>query len=263
MTDRLSVSGIKKYLGESGEFSLTVLPEVTSTNTAAKQAAESGAPHFSVFIADRQTAGRGRLGRSFFSPGGTGLYISVVLRPESGADTAMITSAAAVCMAEAIERVFGVSPEIKWVNDLLICGKKVCGILTEASFSGKDRPDFVILGAGVNVYPPHGGFPEFDNNEAASLSDTVTEDGRCRLAAAFLERIFARYDGIFRGEHMDEYRRRCNMVGKEVQLVSAGKTAGAKILGIGDDCSLSVEYENGERGTVVSGEVSIRKKSDI
>ena len=66
-----------------------------------------------------------------------------------------------------------------------------------------------------------------------------------------------------RGEHMDEYRRRCNMVGKEVQLVSAGKTAGAKILGIGDDCSLSVEYENGERGTVVSGEVSIRKKSDI
>ena len=261
MTDRLSVSGIKKYLGESGEFSLTVLPEVTSTNTAAKQAAESGAPHFSVFIADRQTAGRGRLGRSFFSPGATGLYMSVILRPQSGADTAMITSAAAVCMAEAIERVFGVSPEIKWVNDLLICGKKVCGILTEASFSADSSyVNHVVLGMGINVYPPDGGFPQELRDIAGALTDVRTDGLRCRLAAAILDRFGALYDSMLSGgsDYIDGYRSRSIALGRDVTVLTARDSYQAHVVGIDDRCHLLVRLPDGSEQTLSSGEISIR-----
>lgn len=261
MTERLTKENIVKYMKHGGAFSFDVRDEVTSTNALAKEAALGGEKQFRVFTAQSQTAGRGRLSRSFYSPAGTGLYMSVILRPESIADVTMITSGAAVIMADAIEECFGICADIKWVNDLYLAGKKVCGILTEASFSGGENPDFVILGAGVNVYPPEGGFPDEVRDVAGALLAERTTDAKARLAAAFLDRLYEKYGEIFRGGHMDEYRRRCRMVGERVDVVSGEKSFAAKILSINDDCSLTVETEDGECQKIFSGEVSVRKKT--
>ena len=162
--DRLSAPGIRKYLkGACRELPITVVEETQSTNTALRALAEAGAPEGTVYIAQSQTGGRGRMGRSFFSPAGTGLYLSLLLRPTTWepARAAQLTAAAAAAMCEAIREVTGKEPGIKWVNDLLLDGKKVCGILTEASFSMESGVlEYAVLGLGVNVYPPEGGFPK-------------------------------------------------------------------------------------------------------
>ena len=117
------------------------------TNDEAKRLARAGAPHGTAVTARRQTAGKGRLGRSFYSPANAGMYVSVVLRPQIPAEQSLlITSAAAVAAARAIERVSGVEVKIKWVNDLYFTGKKLCGILSEASLSADGRPEFIIVG---------------------------------------------------------------------------------------------------------------------
>ncbi len=250
---------IEEYLGPASTFSVSVSGRVTSTNEVAKDAAKNGGAHFSVFVADDQTCGRGRLSRKFFSPGGTGIYMSIILRPDGVKDITMITSAAAVCMSEAIEETLDIRPEIKWVNDLLVNGKKVCGILTEASFSGGAVPDFVILGIGVNVFYPEGGFPPEISDIASSLLCEVTDEPvREKLIAAFLRRLEKRYAGIFSGEHMDEYRRRCHLPGSLVHVIFPDRTVPAKVCSVGDDCSLLVEYGDGTKDKIISGEISIK-----
>ena len=261
MTDRLTRENILKYMKRGEFFALDVLGEVTSTNALAKEAAKNGAGQFSVVAADSQSGGRGRLGRSFFSPPDTGLYLSVVLRPDESVNPTLITSGAAVLMSEAIEEAFGVFSEIKWVNDLYLSGKKICGILTEASFSGKENPDFIVLGAGVNVFPPDGGFPESIDGTAGSLLRDYIPDARCRLAAAFLDRLFEKRDAVFCGEHMEEYRRRCRITGNTVDIISQNAVYPAEIVSINDDCSLTVNTGNGDLQKIFSGEVSIRKKT--
>ena len=131
-SDVLSAAGVEKYL-KTQSLSIRVVDEVDSTNSVLKRMAAEGAPQGSVLIAERQSAGRGRMGRSFYSPPGTGLYMSLLLRPCMEAQRAtLVTTSAAVAVAEAIERLAGEAAQIKWVNDVLFHGRKVCGILTEA-----------------------------------------------------------------------------------------------------------------------------------
>ena len=217
------------------------LEETDSTNRVAKELARQGAPHGTAVLADRQTAGRGRLGRQFFSPEG-GLYLSVILRPKCPVeDLALMTPQAAVAVCRALEDTLGISPGIKWVNDLYLQGKKLCGILCEMA------GDAVIVGIGLNLYTPAGGFPTELN--AVALDVPVA----CRsLAAAIVERL------LQPAAFLEEYRRRSLLVGKAVTVYPvAGEPFAALAVDIDQRCRLVVEHD-GVRETLDSGEVSVR-----
>ena len=259
--DRLSAPGIRKYL-EPGyqDLPITVAEETLSTNTALRALAEAGAPEGTVYIAQGQTGGRGRMGRSFYSPAGTGLYLSLLLRPVSWkpARAAQLTAAAAAAMCEAIREVTGKEPGIKWVNDILLDGKKVCGILTEASFSMESGVlEYAVLGLGVNVYPPEGGFPEELEGVAGALLDAPGEDVRSRLAGEFLNRFLAGYEHPEDRSFLDTYRRRSVAVGREVTALSGGHERRAFAYAVDDDCRLLVRYDDGTEQALSYGEIRI------
>lgn len=159
--DLLSASGIRRFLPADAPLFPTVRKCLDSTNAEALRRAVDGAPEGTVIVAEEQTAGRGRRGRSFFSPAGTGIYLSILVRPALPAERAhLLTCSAAVAVAEAIEACAGVDASIKWVNDVYCRGKKVAGILTEGSFDLEGGVlQHAVVGIGVNVRPPHAGFP--------------------------------------------------------------------------------------------------------
>ena len=259
--DRLSAPGIRKYLKDAcRELPITVVEETQSTNTALRALAEAGAPEGTVYIAQSQTGGRGRMGRSFFSPAGTGLYLSLLLRPTTWepARAAQLTAAAAAAMCEAIREVTGKEPGIKWVNDLLLDGKKVCGILTEASFSMESGVlEYAVLGLGVNVYPPEGGFPKELGEIAGAVLDTPGEDVRNRLAGEFLNRFLEGYAHPEDRSFLEIYRRRSVAVGREVTVLSGGHERRAFAFGVDDDCRLLVRYDDGTEQALSYGEIRI------
>lgn len=261
-TDVLDEARVRRYLGASVPVSaLTVVDQIASTNTALREAAGQGAPHGTVLIAASQTAGRGRRGRSFFSPDGTGLYISVLLRPTIAAERAVrITTAAAVAAAEAIAQTFGIDAQIKWVNDLFLDGRKVAGILTESALGTDETLAYAVLGIGVNVAPPAGGFPEEIRDVAGAVLPAPTEDGRARLAASFLAHFFRRYEEIGADvpAYMDEYRRRCFVIGRHVDVLRGEEKYGATVLSVEDDAGLVVRRDDGTEEVLSSGEISIR-----
>ena len=253
----LTAAEIARYLPADFPWQLSVQECVDSTNTRMKvMAAEL--PTDAVLVAEQQTAGRGRMTRSFFSPPHCGLYVSMLFRPDvSAADGLLFTPAAAVAAAEAIGEVCGISVGIKWVNDLILHGRKVGGILTESILTGDGKPAEVIVGVGINVYAPRGGYPEDIASVAVPLfAERSGEDIRPRLCAALLRRcaeIFARLPGT---DFLEEYRRRSLVLGKEVTLIPGGEYV--LVEGIDDRCRLVVRGNDGVCRTVFSGECSIR-----
>ena len=259
--DRLSAPGVRKYLKPGyRDLPITVAEETRSTNTALRALAEAGAPEGTVYIAQSQTGGRGRMGRSFFSPAGTGLYLSLLLRPVSWkpARAAQLTAAAAAAMCEAIREVTGKEPGIKWVNDILLDGKKVCGILTEASFSMESGVlEYAVLGLGINVYPPEGGFPKELGEIAGAVLDAPGEDVRSRLAGEFLNRFLSCYAHPEDRSFLDTYRRRSVAVGREVTVLSGGHERRAFAYAVDDDCRLLVRCDDGTEQALSYGEIRI------
>ncbi len=248
----LSASAILSHLSAS-HYAVTVEDCIPSTNLALKKVAFSGAPHGTVLFANRQTEGRGRLGRSFYSPSDCGLYMSVLLRPELplGVAAGRVTTMAAVAVARAITRTSGLKPHIKWVNDLLLGDKKVCGILAEAAENA------IVLGIGVNVGKQT--FPQ----ELANIATTLYAHGkrvdRNLLAAAILDEL-ALLDPAKPQDYMPEYRALSATLGKEVRVLPhSGEVYDAVALEITDDGALLVE-KDGQTLAVSSGEVSIRSK---
>ncbi len=239
------------------DYTVTAYDSVDSTNRIAKDRALAGAAEGTVIVADRQEQGRGRFGRSFFSPLGTGLYMSVILRPAFSPDCALyITTAAAVAVAETVEELTDESAQIKWVNDVYLRGKKVCGILTEGAMDG-DALHFAVLGIGVNLTPPPEGFPAELRNKAGTLFDRPC-DKREALLHGILRRFFQYYDHLAEKPFLDDYRRRSLLVGKQVQVLSPDglPTETVTVQGIDDNFSLIVQDEHGPR-ILSSGEVSI------
>lgn len=229
-----------------------------STNDEAKRLARAGAPHGTAVTARRQTAGKGRLGRSFYSPADAGMYVSVVLRPQMPAEQSLlITSAAAVAAARAIERVSGVEVKIKWVNDLYFTGKKLCGILSEASLGADGRPEFIIVGIGVNLtresFPP----------QLQEITTSILESGgRPVTPQVLLEETVRELLGVCgqleERSFLSEYRARSCVIGKQVRLVGGGNDRMVYALGIDDNAHLVVQSPKGECFTVGSGEISIK-----
>ncbi len=230
---------------------------VDSTNRLAKERAEQGAPEGLCIISDAQTAGRGRLGRSFCSPAGTGLYMSIVLRPSLPAQKVLsVTTAAAVAVCRAIERLSDRTAQIKWVNDVYCDGKKVCGILTEAGFQG-DKLAYAVLGIGINVSDPAGGFPAEIEAVAGSVFGQEKGD-RKALAAAVLEAFFEEYAHLTEERFVAEYRARSCLVGKPITVKAPSGDREATAIGVDEQCRLLVRYADGGEDTLSSGDVSIR-----
>ena len=254
----LSLPIIEKYLNDK-KYNIQLYKSVSSTNTLLKSAAENGEREWTVIIAEEQTAGRGRLGKSFVSPKKTGIYTSVLLRPDVSPDRTMyITVAAAVAVARAIEKNTGKRAEIKWVNDIYVDGKKVCGILTEASFDTvSDRISYAVVGVGINVSLPDGGFEKELENIAGAISDVSTADLRARLIADFLVGFSAFYERGFESA-VEEYRSRQLLIGKEIEILRGGERIRSTAVGVDENCRLCVVYPDGREEKLVSGEVSTR-----
>ncbi len=259
--DRLCENRIALLLGDG--YSVTVLDSVSSTNTELWKKAVSGAENGTVLIAKSQTMGKGRMGRSFCSKEG-GLYMSLLLRPAlSPEDTALITPLAALAVALAIQKNVGKDALIKWVNDVYCDGKKVCGILTEANINPAIlKTEFVIVGIGLNVYEPAGGFPE-DLKDIATflLKAEDARDGLMdALVADIVKGITAFTESPFNKEWLREYQRRCFVIGKEIDVYRGNESYGALALGIDDRYALIVEAADGVKHSLNSGEVRVRPK---
>lgn len=226
---------------------------VDSTNTRIKCLAVQGAPDKTVYIAAAQSAGRGRQGRSFVSPEG-GLYLSMLLRPGCSAEGCLsITPSAAVAVCRAVEQVCGLACGIKWPNDVVLGGKKLCGILTEASTDQNGL--FLVLGIGVNLNTEE--FPEELRPVAGSV---FLHSGKKTEPEDFARELIGQLDELYalwkadKNAFLEEYRALCINTGREV--LAGGRPA--KALGVADDYSLLVEYPDGTRESIAYGEVSVR-----
>lgn len=261
-TDILSPQGIQKYLNpEYSNMDIMVLQTVDSTNVLVREKANSGLAEGYAVISNEQTEGRGRYGRKFFSPYGTGVYMSLLLRPDhySARQAVRITTMAAVAMCEAIEDVSGETAQIKWVNDIYVKGKKVCGILTEASFGLESGMlEYAVLGVGVNVYAPQEGFPEEIEQIAGAVFDSTQDDIKNHLVAAFLNRFMGYYVAQNPIRYIEKYRNRSLAVGKQIMVISGNKTRNASVYGVDDECRLLVKYDDGTKESLAYGEVDIR-----
>ena len=262
-TDILSAQGIQKYLHPNiRNIEISLLSTVSSTNTLMKANADANKPEGCLLIANEQTNGKGRYGRNFYSPNDTGIYMSLLLRPKNctSVQAAQITTMAAVAMCESIETVSGERAEIKWVNDILIRGKKVCGILTEGSFDLEtDALTYAVLGLGINLYEPKEGFPAALTSVAGTIFHAPHSDAKNRLVAEFLNRFFQYYQSSDPTDYVEEYRKRSIVLGKQIRLVSAEKTQTAIVLEIDNRCRLLVRYEDGTMDYCSSGEIIIQQ----
>lgn len=261
-SDILSPQGIRRFLKpEYRDLDLTVLPTAPSTNALVREKANQGRPEGCVIVACEQTDGRGRYGRQFFSPVDSGVYLSLLLRPTaySPQQATCLTAAAAAAMCQAIEEVTGQQPGIKWVNDIFLRGKKVCGILTEAVVGLETGAlDYMVLGAGVNLYPPAEGFPEEIQPIAGSVLERSCPEAKNRLVGAFLNRFWDFYTHPECRAYLEDYRARSLAIGRNVTVLSAGKAVSAYAYGIDDDFRLLVRYENGDTEALSYGEIRIQ-----
>lgn len=227
-TDILSSKVIKNnMLKYADKFNFIIHKTVASTNIIARELAINGAESGTVVIAEEQTNGYGRNGKSFFSPYGTGIYMSIILnlkKEKKIFNSSFITTAAAMAVSKSIEEISNENTQIKWVNDVFINGKKVCGILTEGAFSFEDgKLDYAVIGIGVNVNFPKDGFPKELNNIAASINSknnansNTKSDIRNILVAKILENL---YDYYFNDVNFyEEYKKRSFLIGKKFLLI--------------------------------------------
>lgn len=237
-----------------------LFPSVDSTNLVCKRMAAESAPDGTVVMADSQTAGRGRRGRSFQSPVGLGLYLSILWRPETEPQQWMALPAlGAVAAVRAIRRVCSLEVQIKWPNDLVVQGKKIGGILTESVLLGSETA--VVLGIGINVSHRSADFEGEVQAMAASLEMAAGEPvSRWALAAALMEELDElRYVAFHQPQlWLAEYRAECLTLGREVQLITGETVRGAVALDVDDSFGLTVRWEDGSVETVRAGEVSVR-----
>lgn len=269
--DVLSEAYIKNRLLEAGiTMNVDARKSVDSTNNVLKLMASNGYTGECVCIAEEQTAGRGRRGRSFYSPKDTGIYVSFLLHPDIPiSEASMLTTIAATAEAAAIEKVSGFPVSIKWVNDIWMRGKKVSGILTEASTSIEDGSlEYVIVGIGINLYEPEGGFPdEIKEIAGAVFTDhTQIENLRNNIASELIIQ-FMKYinAGLSSADFLKDYESRCFVIGKDVTLVTPDHESIGNddesivhVLGINEKCHLHVRHKDGREEYLSGGEISIR-----
>ncbi|MBQ3529485.1 MAG: biotin--[Oscillospiraceae bacterium] len=234
---------------------------IDSTNNQAKILAKDGVPHGTVLVAQKQSGGRGRMGRSFLSPTG-GVYLSVILRPACTPDKLMhLTCATAVAGCKAVENACGISPDVKWTNDLVVGRKKLGGILTELALNGVGVVDYAIVGIGINCCQQSEDFPE-EIRELATSVQAVTGNAcsPAKLAASLIEALWEMDKALLsqKAEIMDAYRKKCITLGKEISVLRGESVRHGTALDLDEDGGLVVRFSDGSEKVVTSGEVSVR-----
>ncbi|MDD3365766.1 MAG: biotin--[acetyl-CoA-carboxylase] ligase [Sphaerochaetaceae bacterium] len=264
-SDVLSVQGITAALASKDKVNLVYHETIDSTNKEAKRLALEGAPHATVVVAGCQTEGRGRNGKIFYSPQASGLYLSMLMRPNMGTSMALrITAAAAVAVCRAIEDVSEKQAGIKWVNDIYCNNKKVCGILTEG-ISGFESGNIesVIVGIGINHQLPEQGFPPELKHIAGALFEgaVLPQATRNRLAAAVIKHLLWVVDNLDSPTIMAEYQQRSVVIGKKITVLQGRENYNATAVAIASDGALIVRLEDGKEQQLRSGEISLRPAS--
>ena len=241
-------------------FEIERFDSVTSTNDIAALRARDGAKEGTVILALSQSAGRGRMGRRFVSEKNCGIYMSVLLRPSFSAENSLlITTAAAVAVAETVEKYTGKRADIKWVNDVYLDGKKVCGILTEGRVTDK-KLEYAILGIGLNLCEPTGGFDKSIKDIAGAIFEKGNAPDTEEVARDILCNFERYYKNLLDKPHFDGYISRNMLMQKDVDIIRGGERAGeGKVLGIADDFSLKLLTSSGEIA-LSTGEVSVKMK---
>ena len=255
-SDIVSAEGIKPFLLK--EHPLIVRSLVSSTNTELKRLSADGASDETVMIALEQTDGRGRRGNSFFSPVG-GIYISFLIRPKNitTSDAPLITTAAAVAICRAVKNIYNTDLEIKWINDLFLDRKKVCGILTEASSSFENGcVESIVVGAGINLSFPKQGYPAELNDIIGNICGDKTPNTKNRFCAELINQFYSIAKNFNSREFLDEYKDRLFILNKKVAVKTENDSFDATAIDIDRNACLVVNH-NGKEITLNSGEVSI------
>jgi BirA family biotin operon repressor/biotin-[acetyl-CoA-carboxylase] ligase len=241
---------------------LHYFPSIGSTNDHIRTLAKAGAPHGTVVIADHQTGGHGRRGRSFHSPKGVGVYLSILLRPDCVPTQLMhLTCAVAVAMCDAVEAAVGFRPGIKWTNDLVDRKRKLGGILTELGFTSKGVLDYAIIGIGINCCQQPEDFPEEIRDMAGSLHTVTGQDiDRASVAAAMMEALCAMDSRLLtaKSEILDQYKADCITLNRDVVLVRGEETRYGHAMDIDPEGALVVRFADGLTEAINSGEISVR-----
>ena len=261
--DQMTEGTIRPFLHtETVGKELFCFPTIDSTNRFLKEQAMDGLASGAAAVANHQTAGRGRLGRTFLSPRDRGIYLSVLLRPRvDPARAANITACVAVAVCDGIEDACGLRPSIKWTNDLLLGGRKICGILTEMGVEGETGAlQYLVTGIGVNANHTLDEFPPELRDVAGSIAMALGHPvSRAKVAAAILNRLDEMYAQWVQGKwDIDRYRADCITIGREVRILRGEEEKRGFAEGVDDDFSLLVRYPDGSRERVRSGEVSVR-----
>ena len=231
---------------------------IDSTNTFAKKLAKEGRCENTVVIANHQTNGRGRLGRTFFSPENSGIYLSIIIRPKINLEQlSLITPATAVAVTNVLIDFAKIDAKIKWVNDIFVDGKKVCGILTESAVGNNNIPEYVIIGIGINITPSKVGFPDEIKDIAGVLFEKEAPIDTETLTAKIIESVIKEAEKLPDTAFSKLYRERCFILGKEVVL-STGEEA--VTITTDEKCQLTVRLHNGDIKTLATGEISIKLK---
>ena len=237
-------------------------PSIGSTNDHLRTLARAGAPEGTVLVADCQTGGRGRRGRSFHSPEGAGIYMSILLRPNClPAELLHLTCAAGTAMCDAVEAAAGFRPGIKWTNDLVFGKRKLGGILTELGFTPQGGVDYAIIGIGINCCQTAQDFPEEIRAIAGSLAMAAgREIERAKVAAAMMDSLHIMANRLLteKIQILNRYRRDCITVNQEVVLVRGEEKRYGFALDIDEEGALVVRFSDGSTESVSSGEISVR-----
>lgn len=261
-SDMLSAEGIRVYLEEKyKDIDIIVHKSIPSTNKEAKILAMENLSSVTVVLAEEQTEGRGRFGRSFFSPSETGIYMSIILKPDADISSAvLITTAAAVSVCLAIDEFSPEKPEIKWVNDIYMGGKKVCGILTEAVTGFESGTiDTVVVGIGLNVKTDKEKFPQDIQEKAGSIfPGSENFCTRNHLAAQVINNVLNISKDLPKRDFLKIYRERSMILGKPITYSKNNVWYGGTAKNIDDYGGLIIINEEGEEETLNSGEVSVR-----
>lgn len=256
--NRIDEARLRELIGELSELPIYIYDTIDSTNLSALNYANGGGAVPAVFIAEEQTAGRGRLGRSFLSPRGCGIYMSILTRVKGGTDPTAITTYAASAISRAIENETALFPKIKWVNDLYLGGKKLAGILTQGVIDPESTAiTHAIMGVGINVL---GDAPEGVRDIATTLeTEGAKSPDRTTLIAAIIREYLGGLDSVGTKTAAEEYRRRSYLVGKAINVITPTKTYPATVIGITDEAKLELLLEDGTRELLSTGEVSVRE----
>lgn len=260
-TDSLNAAAIKPLL--KYPIKVETFQTIDSTNAEAKRQLNDNPDQLLLVLAEAQEKGRGRLGRTFYSPSRNGIYMSMTLpHLKPATDATLVTTAAAVAVCRAIEDLTNLTPQIKWVNDIYLDDKKICGILTEGIISMETQTiQSIILGIGINVtMDPE--LPTELKDIVGALFETESPVSRNELAASIINHFFIIYETMDTRDYLEEYRKRCFVLGKRISFNRNKETLFGTATGIDNTGALEIQCEDGTETKISYGEISIKWRNN-